>query len=310
MAHSVIGYGIIVDDIVHPDGETRMGVLGGAGPQTAWGAALALGDGSRTGLVAGVGEDIATVDLSPLTAAGINLDGVRRTEHPTPRAWQVLEWDGLRRHVWRCPVEILDEQLARGWDVLPASYQNAAFFHWGIDPGNTALDREWAAAIIANGGRVSLEPYQGLPQPLSPETLRELVGPLVMFSANDHEARSITGENTEAAIVRAFRKTGCHYLAIRQGADGALVVDLHSGEGVRVPAVPAAVVDVVGAGNTFNGALLATLHHGIAEAACYASAAASYMIEQVGMPIGLPPRDDYLSRVETARTGRETLNYD
>ena len=38
-----VAFGIIIDDIVFPDGATHMGVLGGGGPQTAWGMAAARG---------------------------------------------------------------------------------------------------------------------------------------------------------------------------------------------------------------------------------------------------------------------------
>lgn len=47
-----IAFGIIIDDIVFPDGHTQMSVLGGGGPQTAWGMAAALGSGETVGLVA------------------------------------------------------------------------------------------------------------------------------------------------------------------------------------------------------------------------------------------------------------------
>ena len=81
-----ISFGIILDDIVFTDGFTHMGVLGGGGPQTAWGMAAALGKGDTVGLVAGIGADLDPAALAPLHAAGINLDGVRTTGYPTPRA--------------------------------------------------------------------------------------------------------------------------------------------------------------------------------------------------------------------------------
>jgi hypothetical protein len=52
-----VSLGIILDDIVFPDGRTRMGVLGGGGPQTVWGMALAAEAGREVGLIAGVGPD-------------------------------------------------------------------------------------------------------------------------------------------------------------------------------------------------------------------------------------------------------------
>jgi ribokinase len=93
-------------------------------------------------------------------------------------------------------------------------------------------------------------------------------------------------------------------LALRRGAAGADVWDLEQGRGVFVPAVQTEVVDVVGAGNAFCGALVARLADGLDEAACHASAAASYLIEQVGLPPSLPDPADYARRLDEARAGR------
>ncbi|HML22302.1 MAG TPA: hypothetical protein PKD09_11685 [Aggregatilinea sp.] len=66
-------------------------------------------------------------------------------------------------------------------------------------------------------------------------------------------------------------------------------------------------MDEVGAGNAFCGALLARLDDGIAEAACHASAAASYLVEQVGVPAALPDPADYARRIAEIRAGMEIL---
>lgn len=49
-----ITYSIILDDIVFPDGTSVMAVLGGSGPQTAFGMKLWT---DSVGLVGGVGHD-------------------------------------------------------------------------------------------------------------------------------------------------------------------------------------------------------------------------------------------------------------
>ncbi|MCZ7541748.1 MAG: hypothetical protein M5U29_17900 [Anaerolineae bacterium] len=136
-----VTFGLILDDIVLPDGTTHMGVLGGGGAQTAWGMAAALGSGASVGLVAGVGADLDAAALAPLRAAGIDLSGVRVSDLPTPRAWQVTEADGRRTQVWRVPPQTLGAQLARRWDVLPEAYRAARRFHWGDSPGRAGSRR-------------------------------------------------------------------------------------------------------------------------------------------------------------------------
>ncbi len=192
-----VTFGIILDDIVFPDGSTRMGVLGGGGPQTAWGMAAALGSGATVGLVAGVGADLDESLLAPLVAAGIDLGGLRRTDLPTPRAWQVTEADGRRTQVWRVPLESLGVQLARRWDVLPEPYRAARHFHWGIHPDDPAAPA-FAAELTALGRRVSLEPFRPPQRPLDDAALRALLTACAVFSPNWEEATRLAGALSSA----------------------------------------------------------------------------------------------------------------
>ncbi len=300
-----VTFGIIIDDIVFPTGETRMGVLGGGGPQTAWGMAAALGGGQAVGLAAGVGSTLEPEILAPLRAADLNLDGLRVTDQPTPRAWQIMEFNGRRTQVWRVPMQTLGVQLARRWDVLPPAYQAARWFHWGIHPGEDSVD--FAQELRGRGKSVCLEPFRPPDAPLSDADLNALLAACDVFSPNWLEATRITGQESYSDVLARLRALGGRVLALRRGADGADVWDLAAGEGVHVPAVPATTVDVVGAGNAFCGALLARLDGGLAEAACHASAAASYLIEQVGLPAALPDPAEYARRVAVARAGLSAL---
>lgn len=301
-----VAFGIIVDDIVFPDGTTHMGVLGGGGPQTAWGMAAALGGGESVGLVAGVGDDLPPETLAPLRAAGIDLGGVRQTKHPTPRAWQITEFDGRRTQVWRVPVETLGVQLARRQDVLPEAYREARWFHWGIHPGEPG-SLAFARWLRERGQRVSLEPFRPPERPLSEGDLRALCDACDVLSPNWLEATRLAGTGDYDAVIARFKALGCRILALRRGPEGADVWNLPGGRGVHVPAVQTTVVDVVGAGNAFCGALTARIDDSLVYAACHASAAASYLIEQVGLPPALPDPADYARRLDEARSGLREL---
>ncbi|MCZ2098263.1 MAG: PfkB family carbohydrate kinase [Anaerolineae bacterium] len=301
-----ITFGIIIDDIVFPEGRTQMGVLGGGGPQTAWGMAAALGSGETVGLVAGVGADLEDRALSPMRRAEIDLRGVRVTGLPTPRAWQTIEPDGRRIQTWRVPPETLGPQLARSLDVLPPEYRAAHAFHWGIHPS----EDEWvgfARQLREQGRLISLEPFRAPDAPLDDDKLRAILAACDIFSPNWHEATRIAGAEEPRAVLERFRALGGQVLAIRRGADGADVWNLPEGRGVHVPAIETAVTDVVGAGNAFCGALVARLRDGIDEAACHASVVASYLIEQIGLPPSLPNPADYARRLDEARAGRTAL---
>lgn len=302
----LVAFGIIVDDIVLPDGQTHMGILGGGGVQTAWGMAAALGSGERVGLAARIGAELEEAVLSPLRAAGINLDGLKITDLPTPRAWQVLEFNGRRTHVWRVPVQTLGKQLARGWDLLPVAYQQARAFHWGFHPGEEGA-LNFAFNLAAPGRQISLEPFKPPDRNLNNDEIRAILSACEVFSPNWQEACQIVDTSDETTLLVRYRDLGGQILALRRGPAGADVWNLPEGRGVHVPAVETTVVDVVGAGNTFCGAFMARLDEGIESAACHASAAASYMIEQFGIPSALPDPADYTRRLEEARAGLHEL---
>lgn len=291
-----VAFGVIVDDLVFPDGQTRMGVLGGGGPQTAWGMAAALGSGETVGLVAGVGADLSDETLAPLKTADINLDGLRITSHPTPRAWQIHEEDGRRTQVWRTPPRFLGEQLAKNWDVLP--YRDARNFHWGIHPGDT--DLRFAKDLRAQGRRVSLEAFKEASHPLTDSQRAELFAACDIFSAGCDEFASLYEDFDETAAIVEAGKAGLSVLVIRKGADGVSVYDYPNRKALHAKALPVNVVDVTGAGNAFGGAFIARLDDGLAAATCHGLVVASYMIEQVGLPQSLPDPAEYQNRFRTA----------
>jgi sugar/nucleoside kinase (ribokinase family) len=111
-----LAFGIMIDDIVFPDGRTQMGVLGGGGPQAALGMRLWS---DAVGLIANVGDDLPGALLELLQISGIDLSGLHHTDLPTPRAWQVLEADGLRTQLWRVPAHVIAAHLKHPVDRLP-----------------------------------------------------------------------------------------------------------------------------------------------------------------------------------------------
>jgi ribokinase len=76
------------------------------------------------------------------------------------------------------------------------------------------------------------------------------------------------------------------------GADGACAAD--RGAGWSVPALPVAVVDTTGAGDTFTGALAAALDAGkaLTDALRFASVAAALACRKLGAQESMPERDE------------------
>jgi sugar/nucleoside kinase (ribokinase family) len=303
----LVAFGIILDDLVFPDGHTVAGTLGGGGPQTAFGMRLpALAGWAETtgnvGLVAGIGHDLPNVARAWLVAAGIDLAGVRETELPTPRAWQKLEHDGRRTQVWRVDERVITAQLGRMLDRIPDSYRLAKGFHLGIHPDEPDLGfiHQLRHLPLHNaerpgGGSVlSLEPFKPADRSLTDAALRQLCSATDIFSPNVAEAQSLVGNGSPDELVRQLADAGAPIVALRMGPEGSLV---YTGSGashlrsathlaVHVPAIPTNVVDPTGAGNAYCGGFLAGyIETGdVLTAARYGAIAASFLVEQAGLP--------------------------
>lgn len=278
---------LIIDDLVLPDGRTIMGVLGGGGPQAAFGMKLWAQGG--VGLCAGVGADLPPAAEAWLHALGINLAGVRRNpQQPTLRAWQVMEADGRRTQVWRTPAALIGAQLALSPEHVPPAYWGARGFHFGVHPEHPNLTL--AGALRARGVTVSIEPFRPAAQPLTDAELGALLRACDIFSPNGEEARSLVGDGDPQTLVQRLGAAGADVVALRMGGEGSLIYRTPSGDSAQelhyVPGVPVRVVDPVGAGNAFCGAfLVGWLETGdLRRAGQYAAVAASFLVEQYGLP--------------------------
>jgi sugar/nucleoside kinase (ribokinase family) len=295
-----VTFGILLDDIVMPDGRTFMNLLGGGGAQTAWGMAAALRLPEKVGLFARVGPDFDFDLLRPLLLAGVDLSGVLVTDKPTPRAWQVLENDGQRTQVWRTPYPSIAGQLQKDWESLPPAYQAATWFHWGIHP-NEGLPR-FAQTLRTRAKRVSLETFKAAESPLPLADRRALFQSCDVFSGTEEELARLSGSLSYQSLVSEFPADGkARYLLVRRGVMGAMVYDFQNKQLYEAPALAVPSVSDLGAGNAFCGAFIARLQDSPKEALAHALTCASFMVEQVGLPPALPPLQTYESRLNSAR---------
>jgi len=278
----LVAFGVIVDDIVYPDGETWMGVLGGGGPQTAFGMRLWS---PSIGIVAGIGEEFISTVEEWLIASGIDGSGLRESEEPTPRAWQLLEYDERRRQVWRVPSDIIQKQLSRSIGYLPDTYRIAQGFHFGIHPDEP--DQEFIEALHDLNAVVSVEPFKPADKLPDRAVLREFLSKTDIFSANQLEAHSLVRGDEPLELAKRLVEAGANIVVLRLGTRGSLVLDGHTGAGFRVPAVPVEVRDPIGAGNAYCGGFLAgwIQTREILTAGIYGSVSASFLLEQVGVPV-------------------------
>jgi len=270
--------GLILDDVVFPDGQTAMSILGGSGAYAVAGMRLWS---SQVGLFARVGPDFGLDLLSPLDLA---VNAVQINALPTPRAWQLYEEDGTRTQVSRISDDDWWAQLTPTPNDLPplAGVQGVHMPLRGRD-----VEPEVVTTLTEAGVKLCLEP---IVHEKTSDWQRKIILDCLryaeIFSPGVTDAHLLLGERPVAELMTMFAKLGPRLVALRQGADGSLVYERDSGRYWQVPAAQANVVDVTGGGNAYcGGFLVGWLEHAdVKQAAARAAVGAAITIEQIGPP--------------------------
>lgn len=271
--------GLIIDDIVLPTGETRMGVPGGSGTHSVWGMRIWS---ESVGLLASYGEDCPAEILAAFDQAGIALHRAAANPEPTPRCWQVFEFNQHRTEIFRTS-EADFYRLQPLVSDIPPQWEIATGFHLLHE----AKDIPAFARHLRTGG-VGCILAEPPPTDFVPDKLDKFAAflPLVdLFSPNREESAQLLGIDDPEAIVTCFLEMGAPVVALRMGESGSLVATAE--QRWHIPAVPVRVVDVTGAGNSYCGGFLV----GYAETGdprrggLYGAVSASFTIEQFGLPV-------------------------
>ncbi len=147
---------------------------------------------------------------------------------------------------------------------------------------------------------LNLAPYARHPARLLKSVDVVVLNEIELGQAADVKLTSSSSQRSLVAACESLRKRGARAVIATLGSKGALVV---SATGVEViPAFKAKVVDTTGAGDCFVGALAARMAAGAspAEAARYASAAASCAVERLGAAPSMPTSRQVAARLAKA----------
>jgi sugar/nucleoside kinase (ribokinase family) len=114
------------------------------------------------------------------------------------------------------------------------------------------------------------------------EKFRKILNLVDFVKPNEQESKTITKEDDPLMALRRLSQMGARVPIITLAERGSLLLDgnrLH-----RIPAYPTDAVDPTGAGDVYGGSFLTEFQRRgeLVEAALFASAAASIMVEQVG----------------------------
>jgi ribokinase len=288
MSRVVVIGSINVDLVVAADhlprpGETVLGGrfarhFGGKGANQATAAARA---GATVVMVGAVGRDAyGDESLAALSAEGVDVARVRRVDAPTGVAIIAVAADGENQIVVApgANAEVSAEDAAlndlpRGSGVLLTSLE---------------IPIHSVEAALAAATRVGLQPVVNpAPAQRLPTALLR-AGPIL--TPNRDELLATSGTTDIEAALTSLSAAGARAVVVTLGSGGALLAD--GDRRVAFPALPVAVADATGAGDTFSGVLAAWLAAGrpLDEAVAAANAAAGLSVTQPGARGGMPRR--------------------
>lgn len=271
---------LLVDDVVFPDGRTRMGQPGGAMLYASLAAALW---GARAGCVSLRGDDYPEPALEQLRARGVATGGIRALGRNGVRTWLLYE-GRVRRVVHRLGV-LSHEDVSPEPEDVPEAWRAAKAFH--LAPMPIAIQERLARVLGAGGAHVSVDPHELVTEHSLPRW-RELLAHVDAFFPSEDELRL---EDAQTDPRRALKRLACgrlRFVAYKRGLKGGLLYDAledrFHGWGPRTHGV----VDPTGAGDAFAAGFLVAHQRGLPIEAClrHGVVTASFAIEDWG-PDGL-----------------------
>jgi sugar/nucleoside kinase (ribokinase family) len=280
----------VYDSIVTPLSKTNGRVLSGCSTNACL-AAKRLGL-DRVGLVGSVGPDYAGRFREDMRRYGIEAR-VDATSNETGGFHLVYDARGDRT------LDVLGVAGSITKNSCPNVFLQSRFTLIGPILGEVDLQLiEFLRSSTSS--RLFLDP-QGLVRSIGPdkrvihecnlEEFRKIVNLVDFVKPNEHESETITHEVDPLMALRRLSQMGAHVPIITLAERGSLLLDgnrLH-----RIPAYPTAAVDPTGAGDVYGGSFITEFQRcgELVEAALFASAAASIMVEQVGPDFRLPRKE-------------------
>ena len=225
--------------------------LGGSAAITACGAARL---GLRTAFVGRVGDDPAgRFCLNALRDRGVDVrDCIVDPDAET--ALTVAVANGGDRAILTAPGCL---PLLGVDDIDPALAASARHVHVGsyfLQPRLAAGLPAWFATLRAAGVTTSLDTNDD-PSGRWAGDVAAAIAQADIVLPNEAEALSLTGAGDVVTAARALAGTAAGIVVVKRGAHGALAWTRDGP--IAVPAPPAAPVDTVGAGDSFNAGFLA-----------------------------------------------------
>jgi sugar/nucleoside kinase (ribokinase family) len=273
---------LLVDDLVFPDGRTRMAQPGGAALYVSLGASLF---GLPSGLSSWRGTDYPRGALDALEARGVDLAGLREMSRPGLRTW--LLYEGRRRQVIHRLDGPTHAEVSPEPEQIPATWLEAPAFH--LAPMPFDVQRRLLAALGRRAGaRLSLDPYAIVREDNLESWRHLLAGVDVLFLSEDDLELSGTADDPRSALRRLAGGpppgSRLRLALLKRGERGGLLYEAREDRFTAWEPKTERVVDPTGAGDAFAGGFLAAWLRGepIGRALRCGVVAAGFAIEDWG----------------------------
>ncbi|HEY5988481.1 MAG TPA: PfkB family carbohydrate kinase [Streptosporangiaceae bacterium] len=252
---------LTLDDVVLPDGTTRMACVGGNSLYASLAARLWE---ARVGIVTRRGEDFPAGRLERLRDLGIDTAGVTAISGPTVRNWVIYEEDGRRSFVYRTPprrsleVAVRPSDLPDSWlAAVPAPVVHVASMPLAAAEGIVARVRE-----RAEGAVITLDTHEDWVAGYS-DRLLALAAKVDAFIPSRFELADLVGYDDPIQALAELAALPTPIIVIKMGAKGCLVSGRALERAVSVGISDGPVVDTTGAGDAFCGGFAAGLANGM-----------------------------------------------
>jgi sugar/nucleoside kinase (ribokinase family) len=241
---------VTIDDVVLPDGRTRMGCFGGDAIYAALAASYWT---SKVQFVAPIGKDFSQANLEMLKKLGWNLHGMPRRNSPGIRNWTIYEYDGRRTWIDRGPEKdfyLLSPKFAD----IPQDYRSTkAHLLLAMDLKAT---EELVVALKGSGALIALDPQEDYILG-NQKMIFDMLKGVDIFLPSQIEVERLVGHTDYRRAIRELASLGCRVVAIKLGAEGSIIYDKESDQLLEIPIYPTKVVDTTGAGDSFSGGFMA-----------------------------------------------------
>ena len=282
---TVVGH-CSIDDIHYAGGRELPETMGGAAAYATLGAALIGGDVT---LVTVVGEDYPLDTLRSGLAAGLAAVDTAHCRVVQGRSVHYDAWyasDGGRRF------EVESWELVERLTPTPADLPLDAIAGGIVllTPASVWQQEALVDALEDVDCRIALDTEVHY---LTDESLRKrllsLASKVDVFLPSIEHLQLLFESSSDAVLDYAshLRELGCSAVVVKAGSRGSALLDLTARTVLSVPALAVELVDSTGAGDAYGGGLLSGLTQGsgLSEAACWATVAASFVVEAVGASV-------------------------